>query len=101
MPKVKKKTPAKSRRKSRKKPSGFFERLSDVAGRRGGVQGRAGEFVGERRSEPGDSVQQHPDEPRDGPYVRRADPFPFVHAAHQDQGPIIVGNLTARLGRAQ
>ncbi len=30
MPKVKKKTPAKSRRKSRKKPSGLFERLSDV-----------------------------------------------------------------------
>ncbi len=30
MPKVKKKTPAKSRRKSRKKPSGFFDRLSAV-----------------------------------------------------------------------
>ena len=30
MPKVKKKAPAKSRRKSRKKPSGFFDRLSAV-----------------------------------------------------------------------
>ncbi len=30
MPKVKKKTPAKSRRKSRKKPSGFFDRLAAV-----------------------------------------------------------------------